>query len=95
MRGMFVKKYQRRREKRYLVCIQFNIFGATMFMLGNIESAFAPLGVIQIAGFLMTFLIQYNQFYQIVGTVFMLYGSLVKYFCIEMEFNYSNEDQFI
>ena len=29
-------------------------FGATMFMMGNIDSAFAPLLAIQIAAFLMT-----------------------------------------
>ena len=55
MRGMpFGKDIKEEDTKKVTYMHSVQQFGATMFMIGNIESAFAPLLAIQIAAFLMT-----------------------------------------
>ena len=55
MRGMpYGKDIEEEDKKNVTYMHSAQQFGATMFMMGNIDSAFAPLLAIQIAAFLMT-----------------------------------------
>ena len=55
MRGMpYGKEIDEEDKKNVTYMHSVQQFGATMFMMGNIDSAFAPLLAIQIAAFLMT-----------------------------------------
>jgi hypothetical protein len=55
MRGMpYGKNIEEEDKKNVTKMHSAQQFGATMFMIGNIDSAFAPLLAIQIAAFLMT-----------------------------------------
>ena len=55
MRGMpYGKEIEEEDKKNVTYMHSVQQFGATMFMMGNIDSAFAPLLAIQIAAFLMT-----------------------------------------
>ena len=55
MRGMpYSRDFKEEDKKKVTYMHSVQQFGATMFMIGNIDSAFAPLLAIQIAAFLMT-----------------------------------------